>query len=190
MRRFSFKPSITFKGRKLKGLSGFEGKPFHPPLTDVTVGAYVIAPILDVISFLLGGTELAGDLHRAATFVLVAGLVSAVPTVVTGLVDWTDTEKGTQARRTVNAHAWTMVFTNVLVLVSAVLHVSDVRGEPAGVRDLVLGILVLALVTVGGTIGGSLTYDYGFNVSNSTDHPVWHKSESDVFPGDKGGGGD
>jgi hypothetical protein len=31
--------------------------------------------------------------------------------------------------------------------------------------------------------GRSLVYDYGFNVETAGDHPVWHQSETDVFPG-------
>ena len=38
---------------------------------------------------------------------------------------------------------------------------------------------------LGGTLGGTLAFDYGFNVETAGDHPVWHKSETDVFPGDK-----
>ena len=34
-------------------------------------------------------------------------------------------------------------------------------------------------------LGGSLAFDdYGFNVETAGDHPVWHRSETDVFPGD------
>jgi hypothetical protein len=36
---------------------------------------------------------------------------------------------------------------------------------------------------VGATYGGGLVYDYGFNVETAGDHPVWHKNEVDVFPG-------
>lgn len=39
----------------------------------------------------------------------------------------------------------------------------------------------------GGTLGGSLAYDYGFNVETAGDSPVWHVSEVDVF---RGTGGD
>ena len=50
--------------------------------------------------------------------------------------------------------------------------------------DLVfLSIIVGGLTAFGATYGGSLTYDYGFNVETSGDHPVWHDSEVDVFPG-------
>ena len=32
--------------------------------------------------------------------------------------------------------------------------------------------------------GGTLVYDYGFNVETASDSPVWHKSETDVLPGE------
>ena len=28
-----------------------------------------------------------------------------------------------------------------------------------------------------------MVYRYGFNVETAGDHPVWHRSETDVFPG-------
>ena len=55
------------------------------------------------------------------------------------------------------------------------------RGPSALAR-----ISVVALSTersAGATFGGSLVYDYGFNVETAGDHPVWHKSETDVFAG-------
>ncbi len=52
MRRFSFAPGLDLRGRKFKGLRGFAGKPSHPPLTDVTIGAYTIGPILTLVAFL------------------------------------------------------------------------------------------------------------------------------------------
>ena len=50
---------------------------------------------------------------------------------------------------------------------------------------LALSLLAAAALTVvGGTLGGTLAFDYGFNVETAGDHPVWHQSETDVFPGD------
>jgi hypothetical protein len=43
--------------------------------------------------------------------------------------------------------------------------------------------VIALLVSVGATFGGSLVYVYGFNVETAGDHPAWHKSETDVFPG-------
>ncbi len=188
MRMLSFRPALTLRGRRFKGLRGWAGKPFHPPLTDVPVGAYVLAPAFDVISFLAQDQEWARDFYRAGTFTLVGGALVGLLAALTGFWDWLkSTQKGTQARRTVNAHAWTMVTLTVLVLVAIGLRLFAYDGDThTGAVALVLSLVIAALTTVGGTIGGGLVYDYGFNVETSGDHPVWHESEQDVFPGQHG----
>ncbi len=185
MRKVSFRPSLTLRGRKFKGLRGWAGKPLHPPLTDVPVGAYTLVAAFDVASFLGGDEAWARDLYRAGTFALLGGLVVGLGAALTGFWDWLkSTKKGTQARRTVNAHAWTMVAVTTLVAVDLFVRwvVDDAAANTPG-RVLVLSVAAFLLTVVGGTIGGSLAYDYGFNVETSGDHPVWHESEEDVFPG-------
>ena len=187
MRKLSFRPALSFRGRKFKGLRGWAGKPLHPPLTDIPVGAYMLALAFDVISFLGQDQEWARDFYRAGTFTLVGGAVVSVFAALTGFWDWLkSTEKGTQARRTVNAHGWTMVAVTVLVLVDVVLRwfVYDADLH-TGLVAVVLSVAAAGLTVVGGSLGGSLAYDYGFNVETSGDHPVWHRSEVDVFPGEK-----
>jgi uncharacterized membrane protein len=188
MRALSFRPSLTFRGRKFKGLRGWAGKPLHPPLTDIPVGAYVLAAGFDVISMLGQDQDWARDFYRAGTFTLVGGAAFSLLALLTGFWDWLkSTEKGTQARRTVNAHAWTMVALTVVVLVAIGLRLFAYDGDShTGAVALALSVVAAALTTIGGTIGGSLAYDYGFNVETSGDHPVWHRSEQDVFPGEKG----
>ena len=185
MRALSFRPSLTLRGRKFKGLRGWAGKPLHPPLTDVPVGAYVLVAAFDVLSFLFKDELWARDLYRAGTFTLVGGALVSVFAALTGFWDWLkSTKKGTQARRTVNAHAWTMVTVTALVVVDIVMRwflYEWVRYTPP--RVLVVTLAVAVLTFVGGTIGGSLAYDSGFNVETSGDHPVWHESEVDVLPG-------
>lgn len=187
MRTFSFRPALTFRGRELRGLRGFAGKPFHPPLTDIPVGAYTLAAAFDVISFVGGSAAWARDFYRAGSFVLIGGALVSLAAALTGFWDWwRSTEKGTQARRTTNAHAWTMITMTLVVLADIALRWFSYWDEPSTpVVPLVLTLVAFVLVTLGGTIGGSLVYDYGFNVENSTDHPVWHVSEQDVMPGEE-----
>ena len=187
MRLLSFRPSLTFRGRKFKGLRGWAGKPLHPPLTDIPVGAYMLVAAFDVISFVGQDEEWARDFYRAGTFALIGGVVAGVLAAVTGFWDWLkSTEKGTQARRTVNAHGWTMVAVTVLVLVDIVLRRFTYADDThTGVAVLVLTLATALLTVIGGSIGGSLAYDYGFNVETAGDHPVWHESEVDVYPGEK-----
>src|SRR5688572_18177487 len=109
MRMMSFRPALTFRNRRRRGLRGFAGKPFHPPLTDIPVAAYLLAAVFDLISFLGSDQGWARDFYRAATFTLIGGAVVSVLAALTGYMDWRTTEKGSQVRRTANAHAWTMI---------------------------------------------------------------------------------
>lgn len=186
MRKLSVRPTLTLRGRKFKGLRGWSGKPAHPPLTDIPVAAYLLGAVFDIISFAGQDEPWARDFFRAGTYVFIGGAAVSVLTALTGFWDWLrSTQPGTQARRTANAHALAMVTVTVLVLIDIVLRVAayDDRTYPS-VAILVLSIVVALLVTLGAAFGGTLVFDYGFNVETAGDSPVWHESETDVFPGD------
>src|SRR4051812_26402668 len=185
MRRFSFRPTLTLKGRKLKGLRGWAGKPFHPPLTDFPITAYVLAAAFDIISVLGRHHDWARDFFRAGTYAFVGGAVVSVLAALTGLWDaWKSSEAGTQARRTINSHASIMVTVTVLALVDTIVRLSQYHTHTyPNAFILILSVVVAALVSFGATYGGTLVYDYGFNVETAGDSPVWHKSEVDHFPG-------
>jgi uncharacterized membrane protein len=198
-RVFSIRPSLTFKGRKFKGLRGFAGKPFHPPLTDIPVAAYVFAAAFDLISFLtrykgpitseqLGAaaeSSVSHDFFVSATHVIIAGLIVSVPTALTGFWDWLkSTPKHTQARRTANWHMAVMFTVTAIVIVDVILRLSGWENGETRPVVLILSVLAGGLVSFGSLYGGSLIYDYGFNVETSGDHPVWHESEKDVLPGE------
>jgi uncharacterized membrane protein len=187
MRHFSVLPAITFKGRKFKGPRGFAGKPFHPPLTDFPIAAYVFGAAFDVISVVGGkGHTWSRELWHAGTFVFLAGAAVSVLAALTGLFDWLrSSEAGTQARRTANTHATIMLTVTALALADIALRLNDYHTRtytPAGIA--VLSVVIAALVSWGATYGGSLVFDYGFNVETAGDSPVFHKSETDVGPGD------
>jgi uncharacterized membrane protein len=186
MRKFSVRPTLTIRGREFKGLRGWAGKPLHPPLTDFPVTAYIFGAAFDVIASFGRHDVWARDFFRAGTYVFIGGAAVSLLTALTGFGDWLrSTEKGTQARRTANTHAWTMITVTVLALVDIALrlNVYHTRTHP-DVAILVLSLLVAGLVSLGATFGGTLVYDYGFNVETAGDSPVWHQSEIDVFPGD------
>lgn len=187
MRVFSFRPALRLRGREFHGIRGFEGKPFHPPLTDIPVGAYVLAAVFDVVSRIGYERAWAHDFYRAASFVLIGGAAVSVLAAITGFMDWLQTtEKGTQARRTVNAHAWTMVAVTLLVLTDIGLRVFTSWDEPSTPTVIAILTVVAALLTfIGGTIGGSLVFDDGFNVAADANAHVWERSEVDVLPGRK-----
>ena len=185
MRRFSVRPAITLKGRTFKGLRGFAGKPLHPPLTDVPIGAYVLGAAFDVASAIGHGHTWGHDLWHAGTYAFIGGAIVSVFAALTGLVDWAkSSQPGTQARRTANTHALIMVTVTLLTLLDIGLRLNGYHTDastPAGI--LVLSLVIAVLVGWGATYGGSLVFDYGFNVETAGDSPVWHESETDVLPG-------
>lgn len=198
-RLFSIRPSLTFKGRKFKGLRGFAGKPFHPPLTDIPIGAYVLAAVFDLISYFtkngtpsvaeqLGAAEpstMSHDFFVSATHVIIAGLIVSVPTALTGFWDWLkSTQKHTQAWRTANWHMAVMLTVTAIVVADVVIRLGDWEKGEASLVVMILSVLSAGLVSLGSVYGGALVYEYGFNVETSGDHPVWHESEKDVFPGE------
>lgn len=199
---FSIKPSLTLKGRKFKGLRGFAGKPFHPPLTDIPIAAYILGATFDVLSVLLkpdmgpgltmvgphdpivGRLNLSHDLWRAATFVFIAGLIVSIPTALTGIWDWwKSTAKHTQAWRTANWHMAVMLTTTVLVVIDVIwrMAIDDQLSSPLLLT--ILSVVIAGMVSFGALYGGALVYEMGFNVETAGDSPVWHESETDVYPG-------
>jgi uncharacterized membrane protein len=186
MRKFSIRPTLTLRGRIFKGLRGWSGKPTHPPLTDIPVAAYILGASFDVIAMVGRNQSWSREFFRAGTFVFIAGAAVSVLAALTGFWDWLrSTEKGTQARRTANTHAWTMIFVTALAVTNIVLrlNVYGTRTHPTALI-LILSIVVAALVAVGATFGGSLVFEHGFNVENAGDSPAWHVSETDVMPGE------
>jgi uncharacterized membrane protein len=185
MRHFSFRPTLSLSGRKFKGLRGWAGKPLHPPLTDIPIGAYMLAAVLDLISLVGRHQTWSFEFYQAATFVLIGGVAVAVFAALTGFWDWwRSSEAGTQARRTINSHAWIMIVATLVVLVDIGLRWLRYHGmhhTPPGI--FVLTVIAAAITALGATYGGTMVFDYGFNVETAGDHPVWHKSETDVFPG-------
>jgi uncharacterized membrane protein len=186
MRKFSVRPTLTFRGRKFKGLRGWSGKPLHPPLTDFPIAAYIFGAGFDLLSAIGGKHHAwARELWHAGTFLFVGGAAFSVLAALTGLWDaWKSSEAGTQARRTINTHATIMVTVTVLAIADIAWRLNDYHTElvtPVGI--LVLSLVVALLVSLGATFGGSMVYEYGFNVETAGDHPAYHKSEQDVFPG-------
>jgi uncharacterized membrane protein len=186
VRKFSVRPTLALKGRTFKGVRGWSGKPVHPPLTDFPIAAYVLAAAFDIMST-IGGTHhvWARELWHAGTFTFIGGAVVSVFAALTGLWDaWKSSEAGTQARRTINTHASIMVTVTVLALVDIGWRLNDYHTHPVTpVGIAVLSAAIAVLVSVGATFGGTLVYDYGFNVETAGDSPVWHPSERDVLPG-------
>jgi uncharacterized membrane protein len=142
-------------------LHGLPGHPLHPPLTDATIGMFVLATGLAVVGAFGGVEDTAGP---ACWLALVGGLIVAVPTAATGFADWVRLEWGTSRWRTATLHLTAMVCAVVLFALAAWLqHAGYDRGEVT-TGGLVLSVAGLVALSAGGWLGGAIVFVHGVRV--------------------------
>jgi len=128
------------------------GHPLHPLLTDLPIGFWTSAFTLDLV----GGKRT----RRASTQLVAWGVLSAVPTALSGAADWGDTTG--PARRIGLVHA--AANTTALACYAASWW-SRARGRHA--RGVALGLAGATAATVGGYLGGHLLQSLGVGVDRT-----------------------
>jgi len=140
---------------------GPPGHPLHPPLTDATIGMFVLAAGLGVIGKAGAITDQAGP---AMWLALIGGLIVAVPTAATGMADWLVLPWGSERWRTATWHLTAMVSAVVLFALAAWRqHPGYVDGDVI-TGGLVLALAGLVVMTAGGWLGGRLVFVLGTRV--------------------------
>jgi nitrite reductase/ring-hydroxylating ferredoxin subunit len=137
------------------------GHRVHPMLTDIPIGAWTSATLLD----LLGGR--AG--RRTARRLVGIGIVASLPTAATGLSDWNDTYGADKRVGVVHAAA------NATALVFEVAS-WRARGKGHRLRGTALSLVGLGAVSVGGYLGGHLVFNRRAGVDVDvpvSDLPAW-----------------
>ncbi len=141
-------------GSNLKELlnGGWLGHPLHPGLTDLVIGSWSGALLLDVF----GGRES----RHAADTLLGAGILVALPTAASGLADWSDLQGGSRRVGTVHAVANTAAL---------LLQVSSAAARRTKHRSsgVVLSTAAVMLSGAAGWLGGHLSYGMGVGVDQT-----------------------
>ena len=137
------------------------GAPLHPALTDVPVGAWTTALLLDA------GSALSGDeaLGAAADRALAVGTIAAVPAAVTGLNDMRDLIG--QSRRIAMVHALVNVLGLSLSTASLAYRRTGRRGRARGLSGL--GFLTSSTAA---HLGGKLSFALGIRVNRTVGQAV------------------
>lgn len=128
------------------------GHPLHPVLTDIPIGAWTSAGMLDLLP----------KTGAASSVLIGVGLVAAGPTAVTGWTDWSELNRPEQ--RTGLVHA-TVNYVAVGLYAASLYN----RMRRRYLRGKVLGFAGLATVLVGGTIGGHLSYRRAAGANHTAD---------------------
>lgn len=136
------------------------GHPLHPVLTDVPIGAFTSASMLDLFP----------KTGAASSALITVGLVSAGPTAISGWTDWS--ELHTPEQRTGLVHAATNI-------VGVGLYALSLRARIRRryLRGKLLGFAGLTSVMVGGAIGGHLSYRRAAGANRTADVGEFARSD-------------
>jgi uncharacterized membrane protein len=164
----------------------------------------VLAAVFDVVSYYKAygrsASEIpsvARDFFVAATYVIIAGAIVSLGTALTGFWDWwkgmdrdrstgfLGTAKHTQVWRTANWHMTVMLTVTVIVVVDIIMRLRQFSDGHAGLFTTILSIIAGVLVSYGASYGGSLVYEYQFNVESLEGKTVWDETEADQNPGEQ-----
>ena len=148
------------------------GHPLHPVITDVPIGAWMTAAVLDGLE-LIGGKEKYAPGADAAVAV---GLVGAVGAAITGLTDWSGTTG--KERKVGLMHGILNGTATVLYATSFLMRKSDKSRKTA------IGLSMLGYGVAGAAayLGGHLVYGEQVGVDHTATAEEYPKDFTAVLP--------
>jgi nitrite reductase/ring-hydroxylating ferredoxin subunit/uncharacterized membrane protein len=132
------------------------GHPLHPVLTDLTIGAWTMGSVFDGIAGITGSRSM----EQSADQLMIAGVVCAVPTALTGLTDYS-----TFPERSAKTATWH----GLLNAVNVGLYGWSIRERRRGNRGrgVLLSSVAFGMTCVSAWLGGHLVYKERVGVNNS-----------------------
>jgi nitrite reductase/ring-hydroxylating ferredoxin subunit/uncharacterized membrane protein len=140
------------------------GHPLHPVLTDLPLGAWSLGVLFDIV-YLFDRSVVWSS---AANLAILAGILAAVATAVTGYTDWNETFG--RERRVGVAHGLINTVVLVIYIVSLIIRVNG--GSRA--LPIILAFVGYALLLSAAYLGGELVFSIGTGVNH---HAFQHAPE-------------
>jgi len=135
------------------------GHALHPLLTDLVIGAFVSATLLDVLG--------ADEDGKSAERLIAVGILAYPPTAVTGTSDWADSELGDpRVRRVGLLHAAANAVSLTLYASSLVARRRGSRG-----RGKLLGLGGATALGAAGYLGAHMSFVQGVGVDQTVFDP-------------------
>jgi uncharacterized membrane protein len=117
----------------------------------------------------------------------------SLATALTGFWDWwkgidrdptgpLGRAKHTQVWRTINTHMAIMLTVTAIAVVDIIVRLVGYDTGYATVGVMILSVAAGLLVAIGAAYGGSLVFDYQFNVKSLTGSTAWDETEHDQVP--------
>ena len=135
------------------------GHPLHPVLTDIPIGAWTLAILLDLIGLLFQLPQLG----LASSIAVGVGVVGAAGAAAAGLMDWLDVDPPEKA---IGAfHASLNISATVLFLASFLVR-WDQHWQP-GWGAFAVALVGYLLVMGGGYLGGIMVFHMGVMINRN-----------------------
>jgi nitrite reductase/ring-hydroxylating ferredoxin subunit/uncharacterized membrane protein len=133
--------------------------PVHPLVTDVVVGAWTLAILFDLLALLL---RLPG-LGVASAIAVGLGVLAAIASIITGLMDWMDIDPDELAVGV--THGLINIVATLFFAASLVFRWR--HGWDIDARAFIPALVGYLLITLGAYIGGSLVFRMGVMVNRN-----------------------
>ena len=156
--------NLCFRAPALRWLKIFlngtwVGHPLHPVLTDIPIGAWTLAIVLDLIGLLFQLPQLG----LASSIAVGVGVVGAAGAAAAGLMDWIDVDP---PEKTIGAfHATLNVSATVLFLASFLIRWGQ-HWQP-GWGAFAVALAGYLLVMGGGYLGGTMVFHMGVMINRN-----------------------
>jgi nitrite reductase/ring-hydroxylating ferredoxin subunit/uncharacterized membrane protein len=137
------------------------GHPLHPLLTDVPVGAFTVALLLDLLG-----------MRDAAAAAIAFGILSMLAAMVAGYADYIDIDVDGPPRRYGSVHQTVMLLSLICYFVSGGMRYGQFGGP--GSIEIPLAVLGYVLLAAGAYLGGDIVFRSGMQV----DRHAWRGGEA------------
>ncbi len=130
--------------------------PLHPMLVHFPLACWSIATVVD-----LAATHYSEGAWRLAATLLVIGVVMALPTIVTGIIELIQVPDEPKVMRDAYLHMGVMMLAFALYVASLLMRVEAGHFIAPGKAAIIVSVCGLATLLIGAWLGGSLVYGYG-----------------------------
>lgn len=135
--------------------------PLHPMLSDIPIGAWMIAALFDIIWLI--SPKANAWAAQAAAVVVIVGILAGLSAAATGLADWSDSYG---AERTTGLwHALLNTTALALYIISIVIRLQTPSWE--SLAGAILGFAGVVSVVIAGYLGGEMVFGKGTGVNRT-----------------------
>jgi nitrite reductase/ring-hydroxylating ferredoxin subunit/uncharacterized membrane protein len=131
--------------------------PLHSVLTDVPIGGWTVAILLDLIALIFG----VANLGLASAIAIGLGVLVALATIATGLMDWMDVDPPELSVGI--THGLTNVVATILFAISFIMRWAG--SWQITIANFIPAILGYVTVSFGAFLGGSLVFRMGVMIN-------------------------